>query len=147
MRTDRVQMRRRVDTSRNKQAEGISHSSTCIQTNTDTVYLCGAGAGFHPGAELILRDLAVVVSAVEQAERHRVLLPGEPARITQSLEARQGVSCTEMERESKTPLSLRACRHLTCPFPFITRSGLSHILHSDHEAADAVEIINKHGHV
>lgn len=67
-------------------------------------YLRGPGAGLHPGAELFLCDLAAVVPAVEQAERHRVLLPGEPARITKSLPARQGVSCTGM----KTPLPLPA---------------------------------------
>lgn len=65
-------------------------------------YLRGCGAGLHPGAELGLCDLAAVVPAVEQAARHRVLLPGEPARITKSLPARKGVSCTGR----KTPLSL-----------------------------------------
>lgn len=59
----------------------------------------GAGAGFNPGAELVLCDLAVVVPAVEQAERHSVLLPDKPTRITKSLQARQGVSCTEREIE------------------------------------------------
>lgn len=70
----------------------------------------GAGAGFNPGAELVLCDLAVVVPAVEQAERHRVLLPDKPTRITKSLQARQGVSCTEreIERKGTTPTSLRA---------------------------------------
>lgn len=90
--------------------EGISHahsrhSSLSLSLHPEnTVYLCGAGAGFNPGAELVLCDLAVVVPAVEQAERHRVLLPDKPACITKSLQARQSVSCTER----KTPISLPA---------------------------------------
>ncbi len=121
-------------------------------------YLCGAGAGFNPGAEFVLCDLAVVVPAVEQAERHRVLLPDKPACITKSLPARQGVSCTER----KTPISLPACpsvreviqrhshhkhRHLKCRlllFPLITRnSGHMHILDVDYEIAEAMIKKNK----
>lgn len=68
------------------------------------MYLRGPGAGFHPGAELVVQDLAVVESAEEQTERHRVLLPDEPACITQSLHAREGVSCTHQmqTRSSQT---------------------------------------------
>lgn len=40
----------------------------------------------------------MVVSAEEQAERNRVLLPQLPASITRSLQPRQGVSCG-MERK------------------------------------------------
>ena len=59
------------------------------------MYLYGAGTGFQSRVEDIVHDLAVVVHAVKQAHRHRVLLPDEPARITKSLRVRQGVSCTE----------------------------------------------------
>lgn len=69
------------------------------------MYLCGAGAGFNPGAEFVLCDLAVVVPAVEQAERHRVLLPDKPACITKSLQARQSVSCTERKTQISLPAS------------------------------------------
>lgn len=46
----------------------------------------------------------MVESAEEQTERHRVLLPDEPACITQSLHAREGVSCTHQmqTRSSQT---------------------------------------------
>ena len=59
------------------------------------MYLSRAGTGFQSRVEDIVHDLAVVVHAVEQAQRHRVFLPHEPARITKSLRVRQGVSCTE----------------------------------------------------
>lgn len=74
------------------------------KNSENTVYLCGSGAGFNPGAELVLCDLAVVVPAVEQAKRHRVLLPDEPGWITKRLQARQSASCTER----KTPIPLPA---------------------------------------
>lgn len=76
-------------------------------SSENTVYLRGSRAGSNPGAELVLRDLAVVVSAVEQTERHRVLLPREPARITKSLQARQGVSWSERKREENTSVIIQ----------------------------------------
>ena len=81
------------------------HNSRALQAallRAGRRYLRGCGAGLHPGAELVLCDLAAGVPAVEQAARHRVLLPGEPARITKTLPARKGVSCTGR----KTPLWL-----------------------------------------
>lgn len=75
----------------------------------NTVYLCGAGAGLNPGAELVLCDLAVIVPAVEQAERHRVFLPDKSASITKSLPAPKGVSCKERERPISQPASASQC--------------------------------------
>ena len=75
-------------------------ASWCGATvNTGDGYLRRAGAaGPDPGGELVVDDLAAVQSAVDQAQRHRVLLAREPAGVTEALRARQGVSCTTRER-------------------------------------------------
>ena len=82
----------------------------CATMKTGDGYLRGAGAGGpDPGGELVVADLAVIQPAVDQAHRHRVLLPRESAGVSEALRARQGVSYTtgEIPFTVWTPESMR----------------------------------------